>query len=70
MENADGTVPPTAGIAAGTENINKEIEVSLAKKIKIRGSMRGAATKLRNRIGERLADGMNHLRNWTKKLLI
>ena len=57
MENADGTVPPTDDIAAGTENINKEMEVSLAKKIKIRGSMRGAATKLRNRIGERLADG-------------
>ena len=46
-----------AGIAAGTENINKEIEVSLAKKIKIRGSIRGAATKLSNRIGERLVDG-------------
>ena len=57
MENADGTVPPTDDIAGGTENINKEIEVSLTKKIKIRGSMRGAATKLRNRIGERLADG-------------
>ena len=51
MENTDGTVPLTAG----TENINKAIEVSLAKKIKIRGSLRGAATKLR--IGEQLADG-------------
>ena len=57
MENTDGTVPPTASTAAGTENSNKAIEVSLAKKIKIRGSLRGAATKLRNRIGERLADG-------------
>ena len=51
MENTDGTVPPTASTAAGTENSNKAIEVSLAKKIKIRGSLRGAATKLRNRIG-------------------
>ena len=33
------TVPSTAG----TENVNKAIEVSLAKKIKIRGSLRGAA---------------------------
>ena len=53
MENIDGTVPSTAG----TENINKAIEVSLAKKIKIRGSLRGAVTKLRNHIGERLPDG-------------
>ena len=47
------TVPSTAG----TENVNKAIEVSLAKNIKIRGSLRGEATKLRNRISERLADG-------------
>ena len=53
MENTDGTVPLTAG----TENINKAIEVSLAKKIKIRGSLRAAATKLCNCIGEQLADG-------------
>ena len=53
MENNDATVPSTAG----TENINKAIEVSLAKKIKIKGSLRGAAMKLCNCIGERLADG-------------
>ena len=53
MTNVDGTVPPTAD----TENISEEMEVSLAKKIKIRGALRGAATKLRYRISERLEDG-------------
>lgn len=51
MEHPDVTV----ALTAGTENINKAIEVSLAKKVKIRGSLREAATKLR--IGERVADG-------------
>ena len=48
MEDTDVMVPSTAG----TENVNKAIEVSLAKKIKNRGSLRGAATKLRNHISE------------------
>ena len=34
----------------------KEIEVSLAKKVKIRGVLKGKATKLRNRVSEQLED--------------
>ena len=55
--NASGSdsVPSTADIdSAIAGNV---IEASLAKRIKKRGALRGSATKLRNRVSERLDDG-------------
>ena len=54
--NASGSdlVPSTADIdSAIAGNV---IEASLAKRIKKRGALRGSATKLRNRVSERLDD--------------
>ena len=54
--NASGSdsVPSTADI--GLAIAGNDIEASLAKRIKKRGVLRGSATKLRNRVSERLED--------------
>ena len=54
--NASGSdlVPSTADIDSTIAG--NVIEASLAKRIKKRGALRGSATKLRNRVSERLDD--------------
>ena len=54
--NASGSdsVPSTADIDSAIAG--NDIEASLAKRIKKRGALRGSATKLRNRVSERLED--------------
>ena len=48
------SAPSTADIDSAIAG--KDIEASLAKRIKKKGTLRGSATKLRNRVSERLED--------------
>ena len=55
--NASGSDPVPSMADINSAIAGNDIEASLAKKIKKRGAVRGSATKLRNRVSERLEDG-------------